>query len=257
MNRPPETPLPAHAHAELLQRLQALIAYVSRRRQVEGDLTQIAADTASMFGAEACSVMLFKDGGSELRLHLTARSRPLPKELRGQGLSEAVGEGLAGRVAASGRALLVADLATSEFAGISRHHTGSCICAPIPVAGRVRGVLNLSRPQPFTHDDLALACIAGLLLGLALELARIQDLLRSRFAHRAMAEELREHPEMDAGSLGADAGRMARVLGRTFFRELRSAGYGSDHILTAATEVIGELGRDIGNSRKAGTVADD
>lgn len=253
MNHPPESPLPAHAHAELLQRLQALIAYVSRRRQVEGDLTQIAADTASMFGAEACSVMLFKDGtnGTELRLHLTARSRPLPREQRGS-ISEAIGDGLAGKVAATGRALLIADLAHSDYASLSRRDGGSCICAPIPVAGRVRGVLNLSRPQPFTPDDLALACIAALLLGLALELARIQGLLRSRFAHRAMAEELREHPEVDAGSLGADAGRMARVLGRTFFRELRSAGYGSDHILTAATEVIGELGRDIGKGKSAG-----
>jgi L-methionine (R)-S-oxide reductase len=252
MTHPPQAPTPPFPSpsipTELLPRLQAVAAYVGRRRQVDSDLPGIAADAARFFAAEACSIMQFKDAprGSAVRLRLAARSHPL------QGIAadgQGPGEGLAGKVAASGEALLIEDIARSEHAHLGRRGAGSCICAPLAVAGRVLGVLNLSRPQPFGAEDLALACQAAMLLGMGLELERMQGLLRSRFAHRAMAAELVRHPDLDPTRLGADTQRMARILGKTFFRELRSAGYGSDHILTAATEVIGELGRDIGKGK--------
>lgn len=243
-----DTPPPAPP-TDLARRLQVLTGYAGRTIKVDGDLEQIAGDAASLFAAEACSIMLFKDGrgGASASLRLCARSRPLPP---GAGDDAADSDtGLAGKVAAGGQALLVADLARSEYAGLGRGDGGSCICVPIQVAGRVLGVFNLSRPAPFTEDDLALACAAAQFIGLGLELSRFHFLLRSRFTHRAIADELLEHPTLDAARLGADAVRMARILGRTFFRELRASGYGSDHILTAATEVIGELGRDIGKGK--------
>lgn len=240
---------PSSTTPSLAQRLQGLSAYASQLSQVAGDLERIAIDAASLFAAEACSIMLFKDGrhGGPGGLRLCARSRPLPPGVEEE--AQSLDEGLASKVASAGQALLVPDLAGSEFAALGRREGGSCICAPIQVAGHVLGVLNLSRPEPFTEDDLALACGAAQMLGLGLELSRFHFLLRSRFAHRAIAEELVEHPAQDAARLGADPVRMARILGRTFFRELRASGYGSDHILTAATEVIGELGRDIGKGK--------
>lgn len=239
---------PALPATQLLQRLQALAAYVAERRQIDSDLPRIAGDAAQVFAAETCSIMLFKEAprGGDIRLRLSARSRSLP-----QGVSEEeLGQGLAASVARSGQALLIEDMARSEHARLGRWGAGSCICAPLAVAGRVVGVLNLSRPDPFGAEDLTLARHAALLLGMGLELERMRGLLRSRFAHRAMAAELVGHPDRDAVGLGADPQRMARILGKTFFRELRAAGYGSDHILTAATEVIGELGRDIGKGGK-------
>jgi hypothetical protein len=242
-------PPPLAPPADLLTRLQALGAYVGARRQIEADLSVLAVDAARLFAAEACSIMLFKEvpRGEPIRLRLAARSRPLPAGISAE--DPGPGQGLAAQVAGSGQALLVEDMARSEHARLARRGSGSCICAPLSVAGRVQGVLNLSRPAPFGPEDLALACQAALLLALGLELERMQGLLRSRFAHRAMASELAGHPEMDPNRLAADPQRMARILGKTFFRELRGAGYGSDHILTAATEVIGELGRDIGKGK--------
>lgn len=243
-----EVPDPALPPADLSARLKALSAHVDGRRQIEADLPAMALDAARLFGAETCSIMLFKDPnrGGKARLRLAARSHPLPE---GALDDSDLGGGLAGKVAASGQALLIEDMARPEYAGLGRRGAGSCICAPLAVAGRVQGVLNLSRAAPFGADDLALACHVALLLALGLELERLQGLLRSRFAHRAMATELARHPQADAAGLAADPQRMARILGRAFFRELRAAGYGSDHILTAATEVIGELGRDIGKGK--------
>lgn len=234
---------------DLLPRLEALTAYVGGRRQIEPDLPEMAAEAARLFAAEACSIMLFKETrrGSEVRLRLAARSEPLPADVSPDEAGQ--DPGLAGKVAASGEALLIEDLARSEHAGLARQGAGSCICAPLAVAGRVLGVLNLSRPTAFGAEDLALARHVALLLALGLDLERLQGLLHSRFAHRAMASELADHPELDATRLAADAQHMARILGRTFFRDLRAAGYGTDHILMAATEVIGELGRDIGKGK--------
>jgi L-methionine (R)-S-oxide reductase len=243
-------PDPAPMPRDLLPRLQALTAHAGGRRRIESELATIAEDAARLFAAETCSIMLFKEAprGGAPRLRLNARSRPLPAGVADDGPGS--GEGLAGKVAASGQALLIEDMACSEHAPLGRHGVGSCICAPLAVAGRMLGVLNLSRPAPFGAEDLALACEAALLLALGLDLERMQCLLRSRFAHRGMAAELAGHPDLDAARLAADPQRMARILGKTFFRELRAAGYGSDHILTAATEVIGELGRDIGKVKR-------
>lgn len=237
---------------ELLARLQALTAYVGGRRRIEADLPELAGEAARLFAAEACSIMLFKDvrRKSEVRLRVAARSEPLPPGVAADDARQDAG--LAARVAASGQALLIEDMARSELADLGRHGAGSCICAPLATAGRVLGVLNLSRASPFGVEDLALACHVAQLLAFGLELERLQSLLRSRFAHRAMASELVRSPELDPARLAADPQRMARMLGKTFFRELRAAGYGSDHILTAATEVIGELGREIGQGKGKG-----
>jgi len=245
---PDPDPLPT----ALLPRLQALAAHVAGRRQIEADLPALAADAARLFAAESCSIMLLKDTrrGAAVRLRLAACSHPPPEAALGNGPGPS--EGLAAKVAASGQALLIEDIARSEHAHLSRDGSGSCICAPLLVAGRVWGILHLSRPSPFSPEDLALACHTALLLGMGLELERMQGLLRSRFTHHAMAAELVGHPDLDAAHLTADTQRMARILGKTFFRELRAAGYGSDHILTAATEVIGELGRDIGKGKRKG-----
>lgn len=241
-------PTPSSVPTDLSARLRALGTHVDGLRQIEGRLATMAVDAAQLFAADTCSIMLFKEGKGAARLRLAARSRPLPKGAVEDGADR--GQGLAAKVAASGQALLIADISRSEHARLGRQGAGSCICAPLAVAGRVLGVLNLSRPDPFDAEDLSLACHVAMLLALGLELERLQSLLRSRFAHRAMAAELASHPELDAARLGSDPLRMARILGRTFFRELRAAGYGSDHILTAATEVIGELGRDIGKGQR-------
>ena len=100
--------------------------------------------------------------------------------------------------------------------------------------------------------------------------AIVEDAGLERPGHVALHDQRRRAPAEVVGGLrlakarvgisvvdSASGDVLASFNADDKFRELRSAGYGSDHILTAATEVIGELGRDIGNSRKTGTVAED
>ncbi|MBL8445812.1 MAG: GAF domain-containing protein [Zoogloeaceae bacterium] len=230
----------------LIDRLIELGRQVGELRQLEAELPRLAKDATRFFAADTCSIMLFKDDDEgQLRLRLSARSHPLPAGVDPEDPN--LGGGLARQVAAGGQPVLIEDMAQLSLPARDRPPQGSCICAPIMVAGRVLGVFNLSRESaPFTGEDLALACHITLLLGPGLELERLHSLLRSRFAHRAMVTELANHPDLDPPALAQDTRRMARILGRSFFRELRAAGYGADHILTAATEVIGQLGQNIG-----------
>ncbi|TCO78852.1 GAF domain-containing protein [Plasticicumulans lactativorans] len=243
-------PAPAAPPADDLPgRLQRLVAYVSAKERVDDDLAELARLTAGLLGAEACSIMLFKeDAEGHPALRVSAHWGDLPPGA--YAASVAPGEGIAGRVAAEGRPILADDVAHSPYAALGRQGGGGFICAPIAIAGRVAGVLNLSTRSAtgrFGAEGLALAGLLGVLLGVALQTQRLQAVLRSRFAQRALAAELRDDPGMDAVRLGADAERMARVLGRSFFRELQGAGFGRDHILSAATELIGALNRSYGS----------
>ncbi|PWV58514.1 GAF domain-containing protein [Plasticicumulans acidivorans] len=251
MSAEPARPLIA-GETELLERLQALVALIGSRGNGDDQLPALAAMAAELLQADACSIMLFKDDTSdnERQLRVSAHYGELPSAAYQQRVR--LGEGIAGQVAASGRAILVPDVTQSDFAACRKRERGSFICAPIQVNDHICGVLNVCRntsPLSFREEDLAIAGIVALLFGLALELARLQGVLRSRFALRAMARELRENRDLDPGTLGRDSERMARLLGRTFFRELDSAGFGTDRILTAATEVIAELGRNVGKTR--------
>jgi diguanylate cyclase (GGDEF)-like protein len=104
-------------------------------------------------GAREASLMLFD------RAHRTLRV----KQARGthtavlQAVSVAAGDGIAGRVAADGRPLLIEDLANGAHLHRPqrpRYRTASCIVVPILVYGRVIGVINLADKD----TDAAFGC---------------------------------------------------------------------------------------------------
>jgi signal transduction histidine kinase/ActR/RegA family two-component response regulator len=75
-----------------------------------------------------------------------------------------IGEGVIGKVAAQGEALLVADVASDSRFSEWTHEGGSFICLPLRVGDRIVGVVNLSKQElaagpngavtPFSQTDL-------------------------------------------------------------------------------------------------------
>jgi len=91
-------------------------------------------------------------------------------------------------------------------------------------------------------DDAALALLetTALFVGQALQLRQLRHLLGSRFAQQAVQGEKEE------GRLAyRNPDEVARILARSFFRELTRAGFGSAQVVAAATELIGQLNRDL------------
>lgn len=223
-------------HAMPLLRLhdtQALLASGS----LEDNLHSHAELARRLVGATSCSVMLLgSDSPDDLRMRLCASAGEVPPAA-----SEALvasGEGICGRVLASGRALLVEDISRSEFAGLARHKRAAVpalMSAPVRIDGRTVGVVNVTGTT-FLEAELGLFEVIALFIGKSVQVIQLQGLLASRFAQLALVRE---------GTPGAAAYQnpddLARILARSFFKEMTRAGFAPGQIVSAASELIGQL----------------
>jgi L-methionine (R)-S-oxide reductase len=231
-----------------LQDLQHFLANGS----LEDNLNQQAATTAALIGAASCSIMLLGSGeGTEARMRMVARHGHLPDAALEA--SVARGEGIAGRVLESGEALLVPDIHVSELAPLARRHAecgSSLICAPIRIDGKLVGVINVASAAceaVFGETELRLLEVTALFIGKSIQVQQLQHLLDSRFAQMALLQEGKarvgesmrlayQHPE-----------DVAKLLARSFFREMTKAGFESPQIVSAASELIDQLNQQLHN----------
>ena len=228
-----------------LVRLQDLQHFLAAGT-LEESLHQQAAMTAAVLGAASCSIMLLGSGeGTDVRMSMYARHGTLPDVAMKASIGR--GEGIAGRVLASGLALLVPDIARSELAPLAHRHEqvgASLMCAPIRIDGKIAGVINAaSTPgQPaFGDTELRLLEVTALFIGKSIQVQQLQHLLDSRFAQMALIQEGKmrvgesmklayQHPE-----------DVAKILARSFFREMTKAGFEPAQIVSAASELIEQL----------------
>ncbi|WP_292044053.1 GAF domain-containing protein [Massilia sp. UBA6681] len=229
-----------------LQALQQALAQGPEQASLQDQVRR----AAGVIGAASCSVMLLgSEGEGEPCMSIHAHHGPLP----GAALQAAIrrGEGISGRVLASGNALLVADIRKSEFAALARRGTelgSSLVCAPIRVEGRIVGVVNAANGKDAAAFDETALCLLQLLassLGGYLQVRHLRHLLDSRFAQLALLQETEGAPPETARLAYRNPEQVARILARSFFREMHRAGFGSAQILSAASELIGQLNHDI------------
>lgn len=119
---------------------------------------QVVKTALDLFAAEQSSIMLLDENGSELVL---TASSGLPTGVP-VGHRVPVGDGVAGRVIATGRAIRLDDVDEEQFVNFvpkARRITSSLV-APLRASGRSIGVLNLAMSDgsiPFNDDDRRLA----------------------------------------------------------------------------------------------------
>jgi len=222
---------------------------------LEASLDRQAATTAALVGATSCSIMLLNTGeGQNMRMSVYARHGDLPDAALKA--SVARGEGIAGYVLDTGESLLVSDLAQSRFARLARRSddvNGSLMCAPIRIDGRIAGVVNAAThaPQPpFGETALRLLETAALFLGKAIQVQQLQRLLDSRFAQLALLQEARQKVGESVTTAYRNPGDVARILARSFFREMTKAGFESAQIVSAASELISQLNAQLQERKK-------
>ncbi|MDN4053726.1 GAF domain-containing protein [Massilia sp. YIM B02763] len=212
---------------------------------LEDNLHQQAAMTSALLGAASCSIMLLGGGdGDEMRMSVYARHGELPEAARQA--SVARGEGIAGRVLASGESLLIEDIAKSELASLARHPEAGCslLCVPIRIDGKIVGVINAAScpgNAPFGETELRLLEVAALFIGKAIQVQQLQHLLDSRFAQLALLQEAQQKVGESVRTAYRNPEDVAKILARSFFREMTKAGFESAQIVSAASELIGQL----------------
>lgn len=211
----------------------------------EDNLYRLTCIVGDLLAARRVSLMLLDTGpGKTPRLRLAALYGELPELAWKEEVSP--GQGIAGQVLNSGQSLRVARIQRSAWKKAARRPggSGSFMACPVPVAGAPAGVLNISDPigrASFTPSDLELAELAAVLVGQAIQMSRLDRLLDSRLAQMAFTLE----GNQDACSVVFlsvhEPDRVAGMLARAFYREMRHCGFSPNQIIHAAGEIISEL----------------
>ncbi|MEW5771378.1 MAG: GAF domain-containing protein [Pseudomonadota bacterium] len=220
----------------------------------EDALQRLAGLVAELLGAGRVSLMLLDTGpGRGDRLRLAALHGELPETAWKEEVQP--GQGIAGQVLASGRALRVADIERSHWKADARRHgeTGGFIACPVPVAGSPAGVLNVSAPlgrRAFTPTDQEDAELAALLVGRAIHVGRLGRFLDSRLAQMAFTLEGSQDACSVVSLSAHEPDRVAGMLARAFYREMRHCGFSPNQIIHAAGEIISELTRGLNRHKE-------
>ena len=237
-----------------LGRLRDLAVFVSAEEDLRAHLGKLAGLAASVTEAATCSIMMLSEGADDApRLKLWCSTETLPVSAWNE--TPRSGESIAGRVLEERAPLLIADIRSSEFAPLARQREDrgpSFICTPIAIGKHVIGVMNLSSrlgASPFDESDLRLAEIVATLIGKSVQVERLQTMLRSKVAQTTLAKEgAHVVGRLTDGSV--PPARVAKLLAKSFFRDLAAAGFEPGQIIEAASEIITLVSQDITRFKK-------
>ena len=222
------------------------LAVFVERGTLDENLHQLAGTTSLMLAAENCSIMLIEsDSEAGARLVVCACAGPMPAAAYRE--SPGPHQGVAGHVMATGVPIRVDDIATSRFAGCARRMADprrSLMCAPIRMHSEMLGVINVSGREasgPFEAHELKLLEVIALFIGKSIQVSQLQSMLDSRFAQMAVVQEAKKGlgNSLAAGLPNPD--QVAKIMAKSFYKEMTRAGFGSRQIINAASEIITQL----------------
>ncbi|HEY6007475.1 MAG TPA: sensor domain-containing diguanylate cyclase, partial [Geobacteraceae bacterium] len=137
----------------------------------------IMESAASLLHARSGSLMLFDDAGIYLRIEAAlGLNAQLSRNMRIK-----VGDGIAGKVAASGTPIVVNDIENDSRTAATnrpRFKTKSFLSIPLKLNGKIIGVLNLSdkaNAEAFTGTDLQLVTVLVAQAGILIERSELQE----------------------------------------------------------------------------------
>jgi signal transduction histidine kinase len=164
---------------ERLQRLQALTDAALSQLEVEDLLSTLLGRIRDLLDADTCAALLLDTDRQEL----VARAAVGIEEEVEQEVRIPVGRGFAGRVAATGRPVILEDVDHADIFNPILREKGikSLLGAPLRVHGDVIGVLHVGTltPRRFTDDDVGLLRLAADRVAVAIDRARAYEAERS------------------------------------------------------------------------------
>ncbi len=175
--------------AEELQALYETSLEINAQRDQEALLEVIVRRAAELVGVQMGGLYLLREDSQELEL---AVSYHLPGDLIGTRLK--LGEGLSGRIAQTGRPLVVEDYLNWE--GAAPVYAGRpfrrVLGVPLLVGERVIGVINATddtHTGPFTSEEVRLVSMFADQAALAVENKRLVAELQQQLAERVKTEQ--------------------------------------------------------------------
>jgi L-methionine (R)-S-oxide reductase len=114
----------------------------------------------------------------------------------------------------------------------------------IVLEGKIIGVIHACQPRQrdcFSKDDLHLFSILTLVITKSIQVVQLQNILKSRFAQITLTGTGERTIGEIVLSSAQNPNQLARILAKSFYREMTSAGFDFNQIIYAASEVISEL----------------
>src|SRR5919197_4030639 len=155
-------------------------------------LRELLRRITTVLQADNAAILLLEDASQQLVVHL-ARG---PEEAVAGQMRVPVGQGVAGRIAASRQPLLVEDVRSLEPVNpILREQVASLLGVPLLVADRLIGVMHVdsATPRRFTEEELRLLERVADRVALAIDNARLHAAERAARAQAEAAVRLRDH----------------------------------------------------------------
>lgn len=212
----------------VVQDLRDLFAEIGVDGSLEDCLEELATSVGRILRVEGCTIVLLKDEEAQIEAS-SARTglgpfhcvASMPKKT-----SSATQQGANP---------VPSQFASSEF---------GCMFSKIVLNGKVIGVVQAELPmqqRPFDQHDLDLFSVLMPIITKSIQVIRLQHLLRSRFSQVALIKS-GDVPVSEILTLAMqNPNQTARILARSFYREMLNAGFSFNQIIFAATEVISEL----------------
>jgi len=240
---------------DYIDKLTRLSDFLEKQVDLDGSLRELSAKAADILSSENSSIMLLKEGDDEPgpKLRVFAHCGSLPDEAFRERMN--VREGISGHVVATGKPLLVEDIEHSEFSHAARrHYPSKClISAPIILNKKVIGVIHVNTPKGkhiYDLEDLNLLNIVAMLVSKSIQVIQVQKLMQSQYTIFAMAKRNKEELSSIAATARQDLDKVSKLLAKTFYREMSKAGFGPDHIISAASEIISLLNESVVRHKK-------
>jgi L-methionine (R)-S-oxide reductase len=211
----------------------------------EDNLYRLTCIVGELVAARRVSLMLLDTGhGKGARLKLSALYGELPEIAWKE--EPTPGQGIAGQVLLTGRCIRVVDIGHSPWKATARRPAdgGGFMACPIVLAGEPAGVINISVPierKAFTTADLETAELAAPLIARIIQVTRLERILDSRFAQMAFTLEGNASAYTFTALSAHDPDRVAKMLAKSFYKEMRHCGFTPNQIIHAAGEIISEL----------------
>jgi anti-sigma regulatory factor (Ser/Thr protein kinase)/putative methionine-R-sulfoxide reductase with GAF domain len=177
------TPDDSSAAEEHLRRVQAVTDAALAHLTVESLLDELLNRVRDLLSADTAAVLLLDEEQAEL---VATAAKGIEEEVE-QGVRLPVGGGFAGRIAATGRPVMLESVDHTKVLNpiLLKKGIRSLLGVPLIVGGRVTGVLHVGTlyPRIFSEKDLELLRLAADRVALAVDARRHEE-------HRVIAETL-------------------------------------------------------------------
>lgn len=104
----------------------------------------------------------------------------------------------------------------------------------VNISGHARG-------ETFKLADLKLFEVVALFIGKSIQAIQLQNILNSRYAQLALVQEAEKNLGGSLKTALQNPDQVAKILAKSFYKEMTRAGFGSSQIINAASEIISQL----------------